>query len=145
MNEENVVEQSDNSFPEKNELIAWVKAHKKQLLLTGISVSTLIMTILGIKNKDAINTLWKSLIEEIEKGPLYSAKWFSKATLEELHEHRKIIMQDNMNPNLDNDYRTRCRNLLPLFDNAIGRLQWAGKEIEFPVHSSNGWHLPSDD
>ena len=40
---------------EKNGFIAWVKEHKVQLLLAGISVTTLLLTIIGLKNKDAIN------------------------------------------------------------------------------------------
>ena len=145
MIEEKVVEQNEDDIPEKSGLIAWVKKNDKQILLAGISISALIMTILGIKNKDTINTLWKSIKEEIERGPLYSAKWFDKASLEELSKQREIVMQDNMNPNLDDDYRILCRNLLPLFDNAIGKRKWSGKEVGFPVHSSNGWHLQSDD
>lgn len=31
------------------------------------------------------------------------------------------------------------------FDNAIGKMKWAGKEYGYPVHSSNGCYLTSDD
>jgi len=34
-----------------------VKAHKKQLILIGISIPTLIAIVLGSKNKDAIKEL----------------------------------------------------------------------------------------
>lgn len=145
MIEEKVAEQIKDDIPEKKTFIVWVKEHKTQLLLSGIGISTLIMTILGIKNKDVINALWESLKKEIEKGSLYSAKWFENASLEELEKAREVVRLDYVNPDLDLDYRNQCWNLLSRFDNAIGKLKWVGKEIGYPVHSSHGWHLPSDD
>lgn len=145
MAEDNVARQIKDDIPEKKSFITWVKEHKSQLLLAGVSVTTLIMTIVGIKNKEAINLLWESLKKEIEKGSLYSAKWFEKANLEELEKAREVVRLDYVNPNLDLDYRNQCENLLSRFDNAISKLKWAGKEIGYPAHSSHGWHLPSDD
>lgn len=145
MDKEKITEQTNEDFSEKKGFVAWVKEHKVQLLLAGVSVTTLIMTILGIKNKDAINELWESLKKVIEKGSLYSAKWFEKASLEELEKAREIVRLDYVNPDLDLDYRNQCRNLLSRFDNAIRKIKWAGEEVGYPVHSSHGWYLPSDD
>lgn len=145
MDEVNVTEQTNEYFSEKKGFIVWVKEHKLQLLLAGVSITTLIMTILGFKNKDAINELWDSLKKQIEKGSLYSAKWFEKASLGELQEAREIVQQDYRNPELDMDYRNECCKLLTKFDNVIGERKWQGKEYGYPVHSGNGWHLPSDD
>lgn len=145
MDDERMTEQTTEELSEEKGLIAWVKEHKVQLLLAGVSITTLIMTILGLKNKDAINELWVSLKKEIEKGSLYSAKWFEKASLEELQEARKNVQLDYNNPKLDLDYRNECWNLLTKFDNVIGNRKWQGKEYGYPVHSGNGWHLPSDD
>ena len=68
-----------------------------------------------------------------------------KASLEELEKAREIVQKDFNNPKLDLDYRNECWNLLSRFDNAIGKIKWNGKEYGYPVHSSNGWHLLSDD
>lgn len=145
MDEERVIEQINEEYVEKRGFVSWVKEHKMQLLLAGVSITTLIATIFGLKNKDAINELWDSLKTKIEKGSLYSAKWFEKASLEELNEARRIVQQDYNNPELDMDYRSECWNLLARFDNVIGKRHWQGKEYGYPVHSGNGWHLPSDD
>ena len=53
----------------KKGLIAWVKEHKKQLLLAGISVTAIIGVILGLKNKEAITELWESLEKSLTKVP----------------------------------------------------------------------------
>lgn len=49
--------------------LAWVKAHKKQLIIAGISVTTIVGIILGLKNKDAIMELWATLEKSIKKVP----------------------------------------------------------------------------
>ncbi|MGI6626765.1 MAG: hypothetical protein ACOX4K_00165 [Bacillota bacterium] len=63
---------------DKNGIVTWVKAHKKQLVLIGISVPTLIAIVLGLKNKDAIKELFDNLKDEIEKANLYSGNWFEE-------------------------------------------------------------------
>ena len=45
----------------------WVKAHKKQLAITGISLTALVALILGLKNKDAIFELWTILEKSTRK------------------------------------------------------------------------------
>ena len=145
MEKERIAKESTEEVVDKKGFIAWVKEHKTQLLLTGFSVTTILTTALGLKNKEAVTELWNTLRKQIEKGALYSSKWFEKANLEELETARKLVQQDYNNPNLDIDYRSHCWELLNKFDNAIGKIRWAGKEYGYPVHSSNGWHLPSDD
>lgn len=54
---------------QKKVFIEWVKAHKKQLTITGISTLAVIGIILGIKNKDTIIELWASLQKSISKAP----------------------------------------------------------------------------
>ncbi len=41
----------------RNRLLAWVKAHKKQLAITGISASVLVLIVLGLKNKDSLEKI----------------------------------------------------------------------------------------
>ena len=145
VNKENEIEEITEEADDRKDFIAWVKEHKTQILLAGISVTTIVLTALVLKNKDAITELWNTLKKQIEKGALYSSKWFQTANLEELETARRLVQQDYNNPNLDLDYRNYCWNLLNRFDNAIGKMKWAGKEYGYPVHSSNGCYLTSDD
>ena len=138
-------EKITEEITDKKRFLVWIKEHKTQILLTGISVTAILATALGLKNKDAMIELWNTMKQQMEKGSLYSSKWFEKANLEELETARKYIQQDYNNPNLDLDYRDYCWKLLNRFDNAIGKIKRAGKEYGYPVHSSNGWYLPSDD
>lgn len=57
---------------ERKDLIQWIKGHKKQLIIAGISIGTLIMIILGIKNRVAIKAVWDSL-KEVVKHPTVKA------------------------------------------------------------------------
>ena len=51
----------------KNEFFMWVKAHKRQLILAGVSISVILGIIIGIKNKDALMALWVSLKKDLKK------------------------------------------------------------------------------
>lgn len=144
VNKEKEIEEITEEADDRKDFIVWVKEHKTQIFLAGISVTTIVLTALGLKNKDAITELWNTLKKQIEKGALYSSKWFEKANLEELETARRLVQQDYNNPNLDLNYRNYCWNLLNRFDNAIGKIKWAGKEYGYPVHSGNGWYLTSD-
>ena len=53
----------------KNSFKAWVIAHKKQLILAGISISVVLGIILGIKNKDALEELWTAMKLKIRNVP----------------------------------------------------------------------------
>lgn len=53
----------------KKGFVDWVKDHKKQLLVAGISVTAIIGTIIGLKNKEAISELWETLEKIISKTP----------------------------------------------------------------------------
>lgn len=44
---------------DRKSLIRWIKDHKKQMIIAGISIGILI--ILGIKNRAAIKAVWDSL------------------------------------------------------------------------------------
>lgn len=57
----------NNIKKEKNTLIKWIKAHKKELILAGIGIASLIGFILVLKNKEAIKELWTTLQKSIAK------------------------------------------------------------------------------
>ena len=97
MAEEKIREEITEEVIDRKGFIAWVKEHKTQLLLAGVSVTTILVSALGLKNKDAIIELWNTLKKQIEKGTLYSAKWFEKASLEELEAARELVQQDYNN------------------------------------------------
>lgn len=129
---------------DKKGFIEWVKEHKSQLALIGVSGAALIAMVFGLKNKDSLTKLWMSLKDEIEKGKPLSAKWLEKADLKELKDVRDSVQKAYLNPELSMETRSHMWDLLPKLDNAIGKKQWAGKEYGFPVKSEHGWHLPSD-
>lgn len=54
---------------EKYRFVGWVKAHKKQLLISGISVTAIIGIIFGLKNKEAIKELWEALENSLSNTP----------------------------------------------------------------------------
>lgn len=129
---------------DKKGFIEWVKEHKSQLALIGVSGAALIAMVFGLKNKDSLTKLWMSLKDEIEKGKPLSAKWLEKADLKELEDVRDSVQKAYLNQELSLETRSHMWDLLPKLDNAIGEKKWAGKPYGYPVKSEHGWHLPSD-
>ena len=54
----------------KKRIIAWVNAHRKQLLLAGISVVAIIGIILCIKNREKLAELLVTLENSIKNSPM---------------------------------------------------------------------------
>lgn len=59
---------------QKFRLWLWVKSHKKQLLIAGISITAIAGILLGIKKKEALVSLWKELNAKIDKMPTLDIK-----------------------------------------------------------------------
>lgn len=46
---------------EKKKIVGWIKEHKTELVIAGISISALLMLILSIKNKETLKEFYNSL------------------------------------------------------------------------------------
>ena len=65
MDKEKNREEITEEVIDRKSFIAWVREHKTQLLLAGVSVTTILVGVLGLKNKDAIIELWNTLKKQI--------------------------------------------------------------------------------
>ena len=54
---------------QKKTCITWIKEHKKELIIAGVSVGAIALAILGMKNQKELEEAWKSLKKLIEKVP----------------------------------------------------------------------------
>lgn len=79
---------------EQKGLLSWIKNHRNELIIAGISVTTIIIVALGIKNKDSIKAFWNNLREEIGKASIYSTKWFETVSDDVLNAEREKIRLD---------------------------------------------------
>ena len=65
--ESTVLEQNRESSSEsKKGVVVWIKEHKAQLILAGVSITAIVGIIWGIKNKDELTKLWSSLAKSIK-------------------------------------------------------------------------------
>lgn len=51
MTDERIAEQNSDEVVEKRSFLSWVKEHKTQLLLAGISVTTILAAAIGLKKQ----------------------------------------------------------------------------------------------
>lgn len=81
---------------QKKGFLAWVKKHRKELIIAGISATALIGIIICMKNRESIEALWKSLIGAIEKSPTEATK-ISQTTIEKIAQS-SVTVTDVINP-----------------------------------------------
>lgn len=94
---------------EQNQMIQWIKAHKKQLILAGIGIAALIALVLGIKNKDTLKAFWASLKGVVEPA----AETVSDAvatTVAEIPTETPALLLSN-DPRVAQEVRRHIRNL----------------------------------
>ena len=131
---------------DKTEFISWIKAHKKQLVLAGVSIATVIAIAVGIKNKSEIIKLRSALQEKIKRGDIYSSKWLSTATDAELDLERERVRLAYCSSGSDDHAASYLYNLLWRFDNEISRRAWGDETPHAPaIHREHGWYLPNDE
>lgn len=142
-NDESLMEEMPT---EKKGFTVWISNHKRQLILAGVSVSSIIAVGLGAKNKDAITALGNQLIEEIKKPNPYSRKWFESLSEEDWHSEREKVRQAYCSSGDDPRAANILQNLLWQFDNEKNK-RTCGDEIpQGPaIHREHGWYLQNDD
>ena len=52
---------------EKKTFVDWIKAHKKELIIAGVSIVAIIAAVIGIKNHKDLEKAWASLRKIVEK------------------------------------------------------------------------------
>lgn len=134
------LEQNAENIPEsKKGLLVWVKTHKTQLILVGISIPTIIAVVLGLKNKDAIKALWDQLNEEIKKANMYSSKWFESVTDETLSTEREKVRLAYCSSGDNFSEASRLQNLLWRFDKEMSKRTWGDETPHAPgIHREHG-------
>ena len=77
----------------------------------------------------------------------YTNYWFKHASLDELNSEREIVQwQGYNNPQLDDDFREKCHELLYKFDEWIRKKQYCDNDDwKPPAHREHGWYLSNDD
>ena len=108
---------------EQRKLIRWIKAHKKELIIAGLSIGTLIAVVLGIKNRETITEVWVSLRRALEKP--------AQKTIKVLHETKttEAVMVSPTVP-ITEKATTMSTSLL---GNAVEKIERRGNTIPYRV------------
>lgn len=130
----------------KREFIKWIKANIKYLFIAGISLSALSALIYGVKNKNSLKSLWEKLNEKIKKGNMYSSKWFSMLTDEELDVEREKVRLAYCSSGDDFSESCKLQRLLWRFDEEMSNRAWGDEIRHGPAfRREHGWYLSNDD
>ena len=146
MSDERKEFQNEEITEEQKSLLSWIKKHRKELIIAGISVTTIIFVALGIKNKDAITSFWNNLKKEISTPNKYSSKWFEAVTDDVLSTEREKVRLHYCASGGNFSEACRLERLLGLFDKEMSKRAWGGETPQPPsIHREHGWYLPNDD
>lgn len=66
---------------ERKGLVNWIKKHKKELIIAGVSIGTLTLFVLGIKNQETVKTVWDSLKNIIKQSNVRNAETIINVTV----------------------------------------------------------------
>ena len=53
---------------EKKKFTEWIKEHKTELIIAGVSIAAIIAIVIGIKNREALEKAWESLRKLLDKS-----------------------------------------------------------------------------
>jgi len=127
--------------------LEWIKAHKKQLILAGVSIpATTAAVICGVKKRETLMVLRDYLAKKLKEAQLYSPKWFETVSDEVLASEREKVRLDYCSSGDNFDKASALQNLLWRFDKELSKRAWGGEEPRGPsFHREHGWHLLNDD
>ena len=70
MDEAKKVEMGEETQKEQKTLIDWIREHKKEIAIAGISITALMGLIFAIKNREAMEVFWNELKNNDPKIPI---------------------------------------------------------------------------
>lgn len=94
---------------EKRTFKEWVKAHKREIILAGVSITAVIGILAAIKNKNTLLAMWQSLEKKLETIPsilpeteLMAAEPLLEPRIIELPAHRNYAASFDVSPHIRN-------------------------------------------
>ena len=70
MDEAKKMKMGEETQEEQKTLIQWIREHKKEIAIAGISITALVGFVLGIKNKETMKVFWNTLKNNDPKIPI---------------------------------------------------------------------------
>lgn len=123
---------------EQNKLLAWVKVHKKELIIIGVSSTAIIAIIFCYRNKKYLTTSWTTLQANIAKI-LESEPVVAEAIIEapetivDVIEPMKLMVVDSSNiDQISFEVSKHIRNLPK---------GWKPSSVKVETAAENGIHL----
>ena len=91
-----ITKNDDKAQKEKASILEWIQEHKKELIISGISITAAVLIVLGIKNRDSLSAYW----EQLKKRVSYASSHNSNP-LKKFEEWAKIARKDELSAELE--------------------------------------------
>lgn len=128
----------------KGKIPNWFKEHKKETIVaTGIVITSSLVGILGIKNRDVLLDLLSQAKSKMDEytTPLYGSKWVTRASDDELREARKMFNTEY--GKTGDSFAFSMRNRI---DSEMSKRAWGDVKPHPPTYSrEHGYNLYKPD
>lgn len=95
----------------KKTFVIWVKKHKTELIVAGISFVAIIAVILGAKNKETLEDVWTSLKNLVEKEPKEIPSVAVPQVPEAVHISDVVVISTTHTEQIPHEVSEHIRNL----------------------------------
>lgn len=95
----------------KKTFVTWVKKHKTELIIAGISVVAIIAVILGAKNNETLEEVWASLKNMVKKEPKEIPSVALPQVPEAVHISDVVVISTTHTEQIPHDVSEHIRNL----------------------------------
>lgn len=95
----------------KKIFVTWVKKHKTELIIAGISVVAIIAVILRAKNNETLEEVWASLKKKVEKEPKEIPSVALPQVPEAVHISDVVVISTTHTEQIPHDVSEHIRNL----------------------------------
>ena len=111
---------------EKTSFVNWIKEHKTQLIIAGVSITAILAIIIGIKNRQTLEEAWtalKKMVEKDQEKPLSICK--TENVVEKVSD--MPVATDNVVPitKIPHSVREHVRNLPTGYNPSAEKLKLA--------------------
>lgn len=119
---------------EKQSIISWVKDHKKQLIIAGVSISALVLSMLAVRNKETLIERWNEVndaIDDIAKKADTNLVDEADVISTVIDGNDRVMEQADVIEKTACEVRKHIRNLAPGYHPSLEKLETAlENEIE---------------
>ena len=142
------VQQAEEISVRTSPVVRWVKDHKTQLIIAGVTFSSALAIATGLKNQDTLTEYLKPWQEKLKYGEPGSLKWIENMDDDTLRnaQNKASELLCTSSSNLTSSEQIFSRKPIQNISRELNSRAWNGEVPHGPgIHRENGLYLRNDE